>query len=213
VSSELLAAASEDRFFYPRKRFHELAHDHVPFDRLLGSERFEARALRESVERESLIGVIGPRGGGKSSLIAHVCANLPPSHVPLRIPVAVVDDPTSIEVIATVTLDRALAELELDGGQREDLERARADTVTAERVPGGFTGWKLGGGQVPAEIGYELQTLRTELQTAAGPGGRFAGLDRLITILVDRDVRPVFVLEDTEAALGGAGLERAEGPS
>lgn len=211
MSAELIAAASESRFFYPRKRFHELATDHISFDSLLGSDRFEARALRECVERESLVGIVGPRGGGKSSLIAHVCAHLPDTHVPLRIPVAVVDDPTKIEVIATVALDRALAEFEFDEGQRGDLERARAERVVAERVPGGMRSWKLGGGQVPAEARYELQTLRQELHTAPGASGRFAGLDRLITILVNRDLRPVLVLEDTEAALGGPDLRRAEG--
>jgi hypothetical protein len=211
MSSKLIAIAAEERFFHPRKRFHELASDHIPFDRLLGGDRFEARALRECVERESLVGVLGPRGGGKSSLIACVCANLPKTHVPLRIPVAVVDDPTSIEVIATVALDRALSEIELDDSQRENLEHARADTVTTERTPGGIADWKLGGAQIPVEVHYELQTLRQQLQTAPGPSGRFAGLDRLITILVSRGIRPVLVLEDTEAALGGVELARVEG--
>lgn len=36
---------------------------------------------------------------------------------------------------------------------------------------------------------------------------RLAGLERLITILVARGLQPVFVLEDTEAAIGGAGSQ------
>lgn len=34
---------------------------------------------------------------------------------------------------------------------------------------------------------------------------RLTGIERLITILVARGVQPIFVLEDTEAAVGGAG--------
>jgi hypothetical protein len=203
MSTALISTAAEKRYFYPRHRFHELAEDHVPFDRVLACTKFEARALRECVEREGVVGVLGPRGGGKSSLIAYVCDRLPDTHLPLRVPVAVVDNPASIEVICALALSRALGEIELRDEQRRAIEKANADEITVMHTPGGVKGGKVGGGYLPAELRYEVTSLSEELRKAPRAAERFAGLDRLITILVSRGVRPVFVLEDTEAAIGG----------
>jgi hypothetical protein len=211
MSAELVARAAEARHFYPRNRFHELAADHVPFDELLGTRAFEARALRGCVGREGVVGVLGPRGGGKSSLIAHVSSQLPKSHLPLRVPVAVIDDVTSVEVVCALALDRALEEFELDDDQRHDLDKARAEEVTVARDAGGFGGAKLGGGAVPVEVTLEAGSLREELRKTPATSERFAGLDRLISILISRGVRPVFILEDTEAAIGGEDRATAEG--
>lgn len=211
MSSGLISTAAEGRYFYPRHRFHELAEDHVPFDQLLGGSSYEARALRECVDREGVAAILGPRGGGKSSLIAYVCGQLPETHLPLRLPVTVLDDPTSIEAVCALALDRALEEIELSAEQRAALERAGAESVTVARTPGGIKGGKAGGGHIPLEVRYEVASLREELRKVPGASGRFAGLDRLISILVDRDLRPVLVLEDTEAAIGGENLETAEG--
>lgn len=112
------------------------------------------------------------------------------------------DDPTSVSVLAALTLSGALAALDLERHQRETLERARADTTNLESSRPKF-GAKLGGGPVPAEVHGELATLNQQLQTNRLAGERLAGLDRLISILVERGLKPTFVLEDTEAAIGG----------
>lgn len=72
-------------------------------------------------------------------------------------------------------------------------------------------GWRLGGGPLPAELHGDVATLRNQLETRPTAADRLAGLERLITILVARDIQPVFVFEDTEAAVGGADqLDTAE---
>lgn len=202
MTVELLATLAVNSAFRPRHHFSQLAHDHVPFDYLTGESRFEAPALAAVTNDIAVVGVIGPRGGGKSSLIAQVCAELPDSHVALRVPVTGADDPTDVSVVAAVALAQALNDLELEQYQREALEKARADTRTSERVPASFGG-TLGGGPVPAEVRAELATLREQVESNPLAVDRLMGLERLSTILVARGLQPVYVLEDTEAAIGG----------
>ncbi len=190
--------------FRPRQHFSHLAADHVPFDELTGRATFETRALRAVTANDTAVGILGPRGAGKSSLIAYVCAHLPDTHVALRVPVTGADDPTNVSTVAAVALSQALADIDLEHYQREALERARADRATVEQVPGGLRSGTLGGGPIPAQVNVELGTLREQLTSNRLAAERLAGLDRLITILVARDLQPVFVLEDTEAAIGGA---------
>ena len=204
MTARLIEAAADRAVFQPRHHFAQLAVDHVSFDGLLGGNQVEARALARILSDETVVGVIGPRGAGKSSLIAHVCAQLPGTHTALRVPVTGADDPTDVSAIAAVALSQALSDLDLERHQREALERARADERTAERTPAGVRGGTIGGGPIPAELNAELATLRQEIATNPLAVDRLAGLERLITILVARELEPVFVLEDTEAAIGGA---------
>jgi hypothetical protein len=190
--------------FRPRQHFSQLAEDHVPFDELVGRANFESRALQAVIADDTAVGVLGPRGGGKSSLISYVCAQLPDTHVALRVPVTGADDPTDVSTLAAVALSQALDDLDLERYQREALERARADQTMVERTRNAVRGGTLGGGPIPAQLHGELGTLREQLTTGRLAADRLAGLDRLITILVARELQPVFVLEDTEAAVGGA---------
>ncbi|MBV9197205.1 MAG: hypothetical protein JO168_23975 [Solirubrobacterales bacterium] len=203
MTVELIELIAAQGVFRPRGHFSQLAADHVPFDRLTGREGYEAAAL-QAVSNDEPVGVVGARGAGKSSLIAYVCGRLPDTHVALRVPVTGADDPTSVSVMAAVALSQALDDLDLERYQRDALSRARADQHTEHRTPGGLRGGTLGGGPVPAQVHGELGTLRQELASNRLASERLAGLDRLITILVARRLQPVFVLEDTEAAIGGA---------
>jgi hypothetical protein len=203
VTAELIELIATRGVFRPRGHFSQLAADHVPFDRLVQRDSYETAALH-AVTNDAPVAVVGPRGGGKSSLIAHVCGRLPDTHIALRVPVTGADDPTSVSVVAAVALSQALDDLDLERYQEEALERARADHSTEQHAPGGLRGGTLGGGPIPAQLHAELGTLREELTTDRLAAERLAGLDRLITILVARGRQPVFVLEDTEAAIGGA---------
>ena len=202
MTPEQLADIATMRVFQPRSQFGQLASDHVRFDLLAARPAFEELALRALTERRAGVAIRGPVGAGKSSLIAAVCAALPDTHVALRVPIVGADNPTSVSVVAAVTLSAALSAIELERDQRQALEAARADAVTSERRPLQLGG-KLGGGPVPGEVHAELGTLSRQLETNRLAGERLAGLDRLISILVARGVEPIFVLEDTEAAVGG----------
>ncbi len=204
MTVELIELIAAQGVFRPRGHFTQLAADHVPFDRLLDRSSFETATLQAVTGDDTAVGILGPRGAGKSSLIAHVCAHLPDTHLALRVPVTGADDPTSVSVLAAVALSQALDDIDLERYQREALERARADTSSQQRTPAGLRSGTLGGGAIPAPVHAELTTLREELTTNRLAAERLAGLDRLVTILVARDLQPVFVLEDTEAAVGGA---------
>lgn len=210
MSLEVLARIAEEAIFRPRQHFRQLAADHVPFDELVGRPMHETRSARALSGDAVPVGVLGPRGGGKSSLIAYVSKRLPNTHVALRVPVTGADDPTSVSNVAVVALGQALSDLDLEAQQREALEGARADTGTAARTPAGVRGGTLGGGPIPAQLNAELGSLRVELTTGRLAADRLAGLDRLVSILVARQLEPVFVLEDTEAALGGHDRTLAE---
>lgn len=203
MTVELIELIAAGGVFRPRGHFSQLAADHVPFDRLVRQDRYETAAL-QAITSDAPVAVVGPRGGGKSSLIAHVCGQLPAGHVALRVPVTGADDPTSVSIVAAVALSQALDDLDLERYQEEALERARADQSAQQRTPGGLRGGTLGGGPIPAQLLAELGTLREELTTNRLAAERLAGLDRLITILIARGLQPIFVLEDTEAAIGGA---------
>jgi hypothetical protein len=195
--------------FLPRQRMRQLVHDHVPFDELMEQDKFESSALRGITDDSTAVAVIGPRGGGKSSLIACVCSRLPETHIALRVPVTGADDPTSVSVVAAVALGEALDAIELDRHQRVPLTKARADS-RVELGPTRSLGGKLGGGPLPAAIHGELATLRTELNQGTLAADRLSGIERLISILVARGIQPIFVFEDTEAAIGSDGLEAAD---
>lgn len=210
MSAQHVAAAAEARAFHPRGRFGELALDHVSFDQLTGRHAFESVTLRDVTADATAVAIIGPIGAGKSSLIAAVCSALPNTHVALRVPVTGADDPTQVSTVAAMALSSALAAFDLETYQREALEHARADHSGRSRTPIGIAGGRLGGGPIPAELNVELGSLREEHQTNRLAGERLAGLDRLVTILVARDLQPVFVLEDTEAAIGGGDRTAAD---
>lgn len=118
MTVELIELIAAQGVFRPRGHFSQLAADHVPFDRLVGQDRYESAALA-ALTADAPVGVVGTRGAGKSSLIAHVCSNLPHSHVALRVPVTGADDPTSVSVVAAVALSQALDDLDLDRYHRE----------------------------------------------------------------------------------------------
>jgi hypothetical protein len=204
VTAALLDDLAARGAFRPRQHLRQLVDDHVPFDRLVNLDRFEVTALRVLVDGNNTVAIVGPRGGGKSSLIAYVCANLPQHHLALRVPVAGADDPTSTSTIGAVALSQALRDIDLERHQREAIEHARADAVTAARGPGRLRGWRLGGGPIPAEVHGDLATLHAQVETRPTIADRLSGIERLIAILVARGLQPVFVFEDTEAAVGGA---------
>ena len=96
----------------------------------------------------------------------------------------------------------ALKAVELDADERSLVEEARADAATRSRAPAGITGGRLGGGPIPAHVDVEVGSLRQELETNPLAVERLAGLERLVGILAAHGQAPVFVAEDTEAAVG-----------
>jgi len=203
MSRDAVAAVSaEPGMFRPRVRFHELAQDHVKFDDLTQSARYEARALSALSREPICLFVTGISGAGKSSFVAHIANHLPHSHVALRIPILALDDPLDRAQVMSITLAEALRVIELDADAQEELEESRADSKVASRAPAGVTGGKLGGAMIPVAVNVEVGSLRQEFTQDTLVGDRLEAVGRLVAILREGGVIPVFVMEDTEAAVG-----------
>ncbi len=202
MSVETVRRVSEERLFAPEGKFAYLASDHVSLDDLTGTTSYESRTLRAVTTGPAAAAVIAPVGGGKSSLIADICAHLPETHVALRVPILGLGDPTNTSAMAAMALATALQAVKFDAAQRAALKQARADRIVAARTSRGLGG-RLGGGPFPVELHGELGTLETQLASDQLAGERLAGLDRLVSLLIFRGRQPIFVLEDTEAAVGG----------
>jgi ABC-type transport system involved in cytochrome bd biosynthesis fused ATPase/permease subunit len=149
LSAKDVALLAEKAAFRPRSRLWELHELHVPFDELAGEGVYERRALRRITDG-SCVAVIGPSGTGKSSVIAWLCYQLPPTHFALRIPVTAVEDPASVGEIARLTLSIALDEIMLDATAQDELENAHPATAVdrarcAPRSDGHCRSGPLGG--------------------------------------------------------------------
>lgn len=202
MSGELIARVASTAMFRPRRRLRELHELHVPLDTLASSYVYEQRAIARLTEG-TCVAVIGRSGGGKSSVIAWVCHQLPESHFALRIPVTGVMDPRNVGEIARLALSIALDEIALDAERQNAPEQAR--------TPGRASA-KLGGGAIPAEVNINVSSLREEFTENRLPGDHLLALSgRLVPTLLDAGKTPVFVFEDTEATVGGAdNRQRAE---
>ena len=210
MSPEQLIAVAERAVFRPRSRPWELHELHVPFDVLSDSHSYERQAITR-ITQGTCVAVIGQSGAGKSSVIAWLCNQLPASHVALRIPVTGVEDPGSVGEVARLALSITLDQIILDANDQTQLQHARADATTARRTPTGFSA-KLGGGAIPAEVGINTASLQEEFTHNRLDGDHLLALNgRLLPVLAEAGITPVFVFEDTEATVGAADdRQRAE---
>jgi hypothetical protein len=186
-------------------QFVDLGSEHVPFDTMTARTSVEAPML-EAVEAGTSAAVTGIPGAGKSSVLAWLCGQLPETHLPIRVPVVGVEDPSDASVFTSVVLVSALHaaqehQIDLADHQRAVIEDGRADESVTRRTGRRRSG-RLGGGPIPAELALELAALDTEHRTTRQPIDRLHVLERLLGIFESHARTPVFVVEDTEAALG-----------
>lgn len=207
MSSKNLIVLAEDDAFRPAGRFDLLVHDHVPFDDLTGQQRYESRLIQTVTGPEGLCLVLGAGGAGKSSLISWACHHLPATYVPVRVPVAALEDAGDIKVLAGSIIVAAARATALTTEQQTDLARSSADRSRTQWPAGPIDSLALGGGPVPAQINFDLRALHAEYEREGLPIDRLHGLDRLVSIFASHDKYLVLVLEDTDAMAGGAGQQ------
>ncbi len=208
-AKHLLALAAQDAF-RPTSRFDVLAGDHVPFDELTGRDRYERLLINRVTGPEGVSLIFGATGTGKTSLISWACHHLPESHVALRVPVAALEDPGDVKVLAgTVIVAAVRATADLSEEQRTDLSATAADRVSTRPAGALVSGARLGGAMIPAALSLDLGALHQDYEREGLPVDRLHGLDRLVSVFVAREKHLVLVLEDTDSMAGGPG-EQAE---
>jgi hypothetical protein len=206
MSHRHLLAVAECAALRPTQKPWLLAAHHVPTDELLAHSRgYEALALRRLTASDATaVAIIGPSGAGKSSFIAWVGAQLPETHIAIRLPVSALSDPTDVGECLRLSLGTILDLIALDREAREDVHVERADRRSSVRAATGMTSWKFGGGSIPVEVAGEVGSLRQEFEEDKLDGEYLSAVHRVVAILRARGVTPVFVFEDTEAIVGNA---------
>jgi Cdc6-like AAA superfamily ATPase len=201
TNEELLTLVARDAL-RPRMQFVELAGDHVTFDAMTADSAYETVVVRELSRDDAVrVSVAGPRGGGKTSLIAHCCQRLPAEVIALRVPVVTMNDPGDPAVVADVAIAAALAAGRFDVHETDALNRARAEQITETRTDPSLRA-RIGGGVVPIELEGELASFGKDYVLRRQAFDRMQGLDRLVSMYLRRGLRPIFVIEDTEAMAG-----------
>ena len=191
----LTLATLRDRYvFESTPQRHNLAALHVPFDRLVGNERTEAR-LRGAVQRNEPSAVIGASGSGKSSLIAHVLSPVAEDVAPLVVPVAAmpadtVDAPPHLVDHLVATISRQAHAAAIDIGA--ELAN-RTETVTTTRRGALGAGW----GWIKGDLAREVKR-QTETQHTASFADKTDVLLRVLETIVADELQPVLVFDDTD---------------
>jgi hypothetical protein len=207
LSAACVAAVADQAVFRPSGKPWMLSERHVPLDEIVRSNtKFEELALRRLTTQGATesVAVVGVSGSGKSSLVAWVSARLPESHAAIRLPISALEDPTDTGEVLKLSLGVILDVIRLDAAEREEIHIERTEQRTATRSPTGITGGRIGGGAIPVAVNVEVGSLRQEYSENRLDGEYLAGVNRVVAILLDKDVTPVFVLDDTEAIVGAA---------
>jgi Cdc6-like AAA superfamily ATPase len=204
VSHELVREAALGRAFDAEPLPDSLAACHVPFSRLVG--RDAEGELRERLVRRGRVGVVGPVGSGKSSLVRYVVQD--DRLAPVLVNVATEDaekvgDPRAfLEVLISQIARTAQRAEALGEEERAALLRAGQATETLPgrdvKVGGAFgaSAWMLSG-RIAGDLTRtlppgEVYATTDQLRDAAGAALRaIAAYDRV----------PVLVADDTDRLL------------
>jgi len=210
VSSEILRELDARKAFSPAPSLWEMGRSHVPFADLGLGEAPEATARGGLVDGTGLVLVCGDSGGGKSSTLAYVCAQLaaertptdpPRRYLPVFVPVAGrVEETRNLEAFGRAAVREVLAAIasNLAGDQRDRLRKALADKVTTQHgglrfnanVGAGVFG---AGGGLGVSLGQDLVSV-----VGAEPLDGRGGLRTLGDICRARGFELVVCIEDTD---------------
>jgi energy-coupling factor transporter ATP-binding protein EcfA2 len=209
MSREILATLRDRAAFKPKPPEYELALAHVPLAEADFADAVEERVLRVMrAEDESFVLIMGPPGGGKSSLLAWSAGEVSrddgkPRIVPVYVPVghhaAPIEPGLIVRGVAEGLAVRLAAHLK--PRDRESIEKALAITITSRRQPtrlsAGLSMPLLHGlaANVAVELGGDLTTL---VKQGGWQGGPNAGLTRLADLARAKDARLVVIVEDTD---------------
>ena len=210
--SSLLERINGEGGFNPALDHDELADTHIRF-RDLGADSDVEMHLDTAIRRGSgIVLVVGPSGGGKSSLIAFTTRELAGSHalgspprrfLPLYVPVAARGiDAADLRVFGQLAIRQLLSSFGATLKRRDirRLERGAADAITRQPPSVSFNpkltakGFGLGG-ELGAQLAGEIVSITTEGATLDEHGG----LTTLAHTVRGHEHELVIVIEDTDA--------------
>jgi hypothetical protein len=207
MTAKLLRQIIQEHVLNPTPVGDEMTRFYVPFDDLFGKSLAE-QPLGAAVEGGRRVGVVGPSGIGKSSLIDWVLTAPEDAFAAVPVPVAVERDETVTDpiafaqhVIRTVSkyaLDAQLIDREarhgILQGSSDRIARPAGERATSRRGGGGL--WFLSG-----EIGREVRSFADTVNQDRSGAEILEALRYVIALLSDRGLRPVFVIDDSDTWL------------
>jgi len=210
MSSEVLRELDRRKAFTPAPSLWEMARSHVPFGELGFGAVPEATARGGLVDGTGLVLVRGDSGGGKSSTLAYVCAQLatestptvpPRRYLPVFVPVAGrLEETRNLEAFGRAAVREVLAAIESNLGedQRERLRLALADKVTTQHSGPRFN-VNIGAGMfgIGGGLGFALAQDLVSVIGAEPLDGR-GGLRSLGDICRARGFELIVCVEDTD---------------
>lgn len=213
MAVEVLRRVIQTHVLNPTPIGDEMTEFYVPFDELLGTNAAE-QPLRAAVEAGRRVGVVGPSGIGKSSLIEWVLGASEDAFAVIRVPVAIERDDTVTDpiafaqhVIRTVSKYALDAQL-LNRNERDGILQGSSDRIT--RPAGEKTTSRGGSGGVwflRGEIGREVRSFTKTVDQARSGAEIVEALEYVVALFVDRGLRPVFVIDDSDTWLRIEGVK------
>lgn len=218
MSLELINLLYDQRAFEATRRFADLELFHVPFDELTGNDETEA-SLARLAERQGKVGLMGPTGSGKSSVIASVlgpfAVRLPESIIPLRIPVAAsgrdeVTEPVAFARHVAATVLRYSTEI-LSDEDRHVLDQGIADL---RRVAERQRTWSMQIGAPrllsDSNLTAQVKGRAEETERALAGGEVVTELQRLVDTFRANGREPFLIIDDSDAWLRVEGSDLSD---
>jgi hypothetical protein len=212
VASELIRRLIDARAFNPTPIGDEIIEFYVPFDDLLGYERTES-ALTQAMNTGARVAIVGPSGCGKSSLCEWVLGAPSGAFAATRIPVAIERDETVTDpqafaqhVIRIVSKQAAETEL-ISKSDREAILRGSGDRMVrpgrqvTKKTGLGLPDWLLKG-----ELAREVTDYMESIDQPRSTTTILEALEYLINLIAHHDLRPVFVIDDSDSWLNVDGV-------
>jgi ABC-type dipeptide/oligopeptide/nickel transport system ATPase subunit len=216
MSLDCLKAIVRDHALNPTPTGDDVVRYYVEFEELVPGTQIES-ALRSAVDSGSRVAVIGPSGAGKSSLCEWVLGQANAGLATVRVPVAVeLDETVSEPQLFAQHVVRTLSQYALDASLMSVAQRDQALRASNERIarPGIQTATRSGAGLswlLHADIARDVTAYVESVDQARSTGAILDVLGRLIELIESHELRPLFLIDDSDAWLNIDGVTDRSG--